>query len=383
MAILLRRHRSPVPVFLLLALLSVVTCQFLPYRPLVLVGCAWFVVTSSRGWRVAALCVPAVLGLVAGWTLDELRDDPTLRSWSGAVAVGTGYLVLMAGVGLAGRSRLASLVMLRISERRRRQEIRAERLRLARELHDVVMHAVTLMVIQAEAARTTVTTDPEATSASLAAISRAGARATTELREMLQVLRPVLGAEGDPATAPPSTALLSPTTASLDDLVASARDAGVYIEVENNLGYRDGGTGHLGPAVRLTMIRTVQEALTNILRHAGPGTRARVAVHGEPDALLVEVVDDGNRSRDGVDDPATDRVRTGPGDAPPPSPAGVTGGNGLVGLAERAAALGGTLRYGPRPDHGYGVLLRLPVDSPSADTATGTEPVQVAQGGSR
>ena len=213
-------------------------------------------------------------------------------------------------------------------------------------------------------------TDPEATSASLAAISRAGARATAELREMLQVLRPV-GSPGEVPAAPPSPAVALSATASLDDLVASARDAGVHVELEYDLQDRDGGTGRLDPAVRLTVVRTVQEALTNTLRHSGPGTRVRVAVRDVPDGLLVEVVDDGKRPGDGAEGSGTDGIPAGPVITSPLPPTEIRAGNGLVGLAERAAALGGTLRHGPRPDRGYGVLLRLPLTPPSVDLTTG------------
>ncbi|HET7385204.1 MAG TPA: histidine kinase [Nocardioidaceae bacterium] len=213
-------------------------------------------------------------------------------------------------------------------EERRRQEgaaaeaLHQERLRLARELHDVVSHNVGMIAVQAGAADVTLDRDPAESRRSLHTIE-AGARTTLlELRRLLGLLRD--DGEG-PAPRPV-------TLAELDAIIAPLTAAGIDVSL-----HRTGPAGPLGRDVDLTAYRIVQEALTNVVAHAGP-CRVEVTVSEGSEGLRIEVADDG---------------RSGHGSA--------RGGYGLVGLRERVGALGGTFAAGPRPGGGFLVAATIPV----------------------
>ncbi|QAY71707.1 two-component sensor histidine kinase [Xylanimonas protaetiae] len=213
------------------------------------------------------------------------------------------------------------------AERRRHvadDALAAERTRLARELHDVVTHHVTAMVVQAQAARY-LTATPDRLQQALDAIADTGRLATTDLRDLLHVLDPHRPAAAGAGKAP-----------SVDDigaLVDQARRAGQPVELTQDLG----ATTAAGSA-GLAAYRVVQEALTNALKHAH-GSRTVVVVHQHEEEITVEV----------GTDPAT---------APSPAPAGA--GRGLTGLRERVEALAGELSAGRRPDGGFVVRARIP-----------------------
>jgi len=210
-----------------------------------------------------------------------------------------------------------------------RRAVAAERVRIARELHDVVAHHVSVTVVQAGAARQLLDTAPERARSALAAIEDAGRRALTAMPSLLRALRTD---DADDLRAP------QPTLADLDDLVGGVIAAGLPVRLRI-----EGSRRALPAVVELSAYRIVQEALTNILKHAGPA-RAEVTVCYGPATLELTVVDDG-------------ALR------PPPSGSG----QGLVGMRERVALFGGQLHAGPRPEGGFQVLARLPLDGTPVD----------------
>jgi len=200
-----------------------------------------------------------------------------------------------------------------------------ERARIAREMHDVVAHTLTVVVAQADGARFAARKDPAVATRALETIGEVGRAALTEMRGLLGVLR-----DTDPATD------LGPQP-SLDDvpaLVASVRDGGLDVS------YVTTGTPRPLPiGAGLAVYRVVQEALTNVLKHAGPKVTAYVQLRWLPDAVEVTVSDDGRGAAAGR---------------------GV-GGAGIEGMRERATIFGGTLTAGPRRGGGYVVRARLPL----------------------
>ena len=208
-----------------------------------------------------------------------------------------------------------------------RLAVAAERRHLARELHDVVTHSVTVVVIQAQGAQRALTGDQALVSKALVDIEAAGRSALAEMRRLLGVLREE---EAEGAQARP------PGLADLPDLVARVRRAGLAVELAST-----GAPAALEPAVELTAYRVVQEALTNALRHAGRAT-VRVALNWADGALALDIVDTGTGAEGGSD------------------PTEPSGGRGLLGLAERVRAHGGELRTGTTADGGHQVAARLP-----------------------
>jgi signal transduction histidine kinase len=216
------------------------------------------------------------------------------------------------------------------AERERETEARAaaaeERARIAREMHDVVAHSLSVMVVQAEAAEAMLDADPERARRPLAAVQQTGRGALTELRRMLGVLREM--ADEGAALAP------QPGLSGLDDLARQVRDAGLPVRVRV-----EGEPRPLPPGIDLSAYRIVQEGLTNALKHAGPAT-AEVVVRYGPADLELEVRDDG-RGRGGRSN---------------------GGGHGLLGMRERVALYGGELAAGPRPEGGFALTARLPLE---------------------
>jgi signal transduction histidine kinase len=202
----------------------------------------------------------------------------------------------------------------------------AERARIARELHDVVAHHVSLMAVQAEAAASLLPAQPEQARQSVDIISDTARQALTELRRLLGVLR---GPAERPVTAPASS------LTDLGDVLAKVREAGLPVE------YQITGTpAPLAPGIELTAFRIVQEALTNTLRHAD-AVQARVTVAYEPGYVTLSVADSGPRR--------------------PEPPARSGSGFGLAGIAERVASCGGSLTVGPSSAAGFALSARLPI----------------------
>jgi signal transduction histidine kinase len=207
-----------------------------------------------------------------------------------------------------------------------------ERGRIARELHDVVAHAVSVMVVQADGASYAIESNPDLARRALQTISETGRGALGELRRLLDVLRSD-DADGEPRVPQPDAHALA-------DLCERMRAAGVPVELEI------GELGELPAGVSLGVYRIVQESLTNTLKHAGRGATAAVQVHRTGDLVEVRVSDDGG-GRVAQLTPARD----------PRLP----GGNGLIGMRERAHVYGGTLEVGPAPAGGWQVRAALPV----------------------
>jgi signal transduction histidine kinase len=212
-----------------------------------------------------------------------------------------------------------------LREAEEQRAVTAERRRIARELHDVLAHNLSVMVVQASGAGRLVDRDPERASEVAALIERTGREAMTELRQMFGAVR---RDEGEPLDGPPSIARV-------EGLAQRARDAGLPVEV-----VVEGSPEPLPPGVDLAAYRVVQEALSNSYKHAGPA-HARVRIAYEPDELVLEVTDDGV----GAGDLGSD----------------LGGGHGLVGMRERVALYGGELESGRPRGGGFAVRARIPL----------------------
>jgi signal transduction histidine kinase len=202
-----------------------------------------------------------------------------------------------------------------------------ERLRIARELHDVIGHSVSLIAIQSEAAVRSARSNPDAVPAFLSAISAASRQALAEMRGVLAVLRPDAEADLGP----------QPGLEQVDELVASLRAGGLETQLEVE-------PLHLPPGIALAVYRIVQESLTNVLKHAGAGAKAAVTIVASGGTVRVSVHDDG----------------AGPGGRAP------SAAHGIVGMRERVAAYGGTLRTEAGPDGGFAVEASIPLPGPEA-----------------
>src|SRR6266545_4606242 len=233
--------------------------------------------------------------------------------------------------------RAAQLLREQAAEARR--IVTEERTRIARELHDVVAHRVSLMTVQAGAAKAVAAEDPEGALQAMGAVEEAGRQALDELRHLLGVLRPETDLDG---LGP------QPGLADLPRLAEQLRLAGVDVSLAT-----DAPSAGLPARVDLFAYRIVQEALTNVLKHAGPGAHTEVRLRTGKSGIVIEVLDDGHGTavipRPGVADGG-----------------GGVRGHGIVGMRERALLLGGTLDARPRPGGGFGVVAHLP---------TGGEPV--------
>jgi signal transduction histidine kinase len=280
-----------------------------------------------------------VATVVAGWALflwlPSAIERGTVPSAGAAVGLAAWLAVLLAGAELVRgrRERGAALRMGREQEARRRAE--EERLRIARELHDVLAHSISLINVQSGVALHLLDQQPDQARTALAIINEASADALREVRSVLGVLRGV----GEQVPRAPTAGL-----AQLNELVTRSAAAGVEVEVEV-----EGRRRPLPTSVDLAAFRIVQESLTNVARHSGADA-ARVTLGFDEHELTVQVDDAGvGRAADGR---AGDR-RAGDG--------GSTAGNGIAGMRERAVALGGALDVGPRGDRGFRVRARLPL----------------------
>jgi signal transduction histidine kinase len=211
-------------------------------------------------------------------------------------------------------------------EENARRAVLDERVRISRELHDVVAHHVSVMGIQAGAARRMLTKSPQQAEEALSAIEATSRTAVLELHRLLGFLRQ----ESDTVELAPQ-----PSLRQLDELIAQMRESGLPIEVRI-----EGEERPLAPSVDLSAYRIVQEALTNVLKHAGRA-RAAVTVRYGTEAVDIEIVDDGRGPTNGA------------------RPA--EGGKGLIGMRERVSLLGGSLSVGHHPGVGFSVRAHLPL----------------------
>jgi len=294
---------------------------------------AFWVLGSYNPLREAILGLLVGLAGIAIVTLEDVRV-PAGDAFSVAVYAS---LTWLAGVALRQRS-------LRITEAERRSAeleqdhrdaqaaVAEERARIAHELHDVVAHSVSVMAVQAGAARMMLSTNPDRALQPLLAVEETGRQALDELRRLLCILRP--DQEGSGVVAQPGLE-------NLPDLVESVRGTGLPVEL-----VIDGDVRPLTPGLGLTAYRIVQEALTNSLKHAS-AREVRVLIHYGPRELQVEVCDDGRGTT-----PST------------PRPGGHRG-HGIPGMLERATLYGGDLHAGPGESGGYTVRANLPIGRPA------------------
>lgn len=332
--VLLRTARPTVSVLAcvpgIFAVLEVSTAYEVVALPIAL--CA-YAAASTRGTAVAIPLGVALTGVVlvavAIYSPHGIIDVETLKN--------TALVAIPLVAGCAVRDRRAYLAALvaraETAERTREEEAlrraEQERVRIAREVHDVVAHAMVAINVQAGVAAHLADRDPRQARDALLEIKRVSGTALGDLRATLGVLRD----EGEAAPVRPTSGLHD-----LDDLAVGLRAAGVQVTLDVDLA---GGTA-LAATVDATGFRIVQEALTNVLRHAQAGA-ARVHVRRSGDAVLIDVDDDGG--------PPTTAA----------SPPAEGAGHGLRGMRERAAAVGGVVDAGPRPDGGWSVRARLPV----------------------
>ncbi len=237
----------------------------------------------------------------------------------------------------------------------------AERARIARELHDVIAHNLSVMVAQADGGAYAFDAAPERSRQALAEIGRTGRQALSEMSSLLGVLR--TGPE-EPPLAP------APAAAEIALLVAQAREAGMRVSH-----LTEGAIRPLTAGQSLAAYRIVQEALTNVRKHAGPEAAAEVTVRYGQDELLIRVADDGL----GDVAPPASLPRYGVKAAVPEGRDG-SAGHGLTGMQERAALYGGTVQAGPRPGGGFEVAASLPF--PPAAATAGSPPGASSRGAS-
>ncbi|HYQ76481.1 sensor histidine kinase [Cellulomonas sp.] len=295
-----------------------------------------------------------------------------LQSWTGTateLAISGIGLWLFASVtalavwafGLVRRSRRVTIAALRDRAERleveRDQQARiataAERTRIAREMHDIVAHSLSVVVAQADGGRYAAAADPEAATRALGTIAETGRAALADMRRLLGVLREPervpgapagagLGGPGGPDAAGGTTGAATgaapytpqPAEHDLESLVEQVRSSGVRASL-----VRMGTPRRLPPGIGLTVYRICQEALTNVLKHGGPDVTVTVLAQWQPAALVLEITDDGRGAAADSDG----------------------AGQGLLGMRERATMVGGTLSAGPRPGGGFRVRAELPL----------------------
>ncbi len=234
----------------------------------------------------------------------------------------------------AAREHRRAEVLERTRDEMARRAVAEERLRIARELHDVVAHAMSVIVVQAGTGRVVIDDAPDKAREALAAIETTSRTALGEMRRLLTVLR----SDGDGDQGETQPLVPAPGLSDLEALLATTAKAGLAVDMRV-----EGERADLPAGVDLAAYRIVQEALTNVRRHAG-ASRATVTVGYEPGRLRIDVADDGR--------------------GPPNRPAdggGDGGGHGLVGMRERAALYGGTLAADRGPEGGFLVSLRIPL----------------------
>jgi signal transduction histidine kinase len=338
---LVLRRRAPVAVFAVVMLLCgaqlLFVDEFIAANAAALVALYTLVVYAPR--RLAAIGFAVTLaGAVPYATLfDNPSSSDALVTW----LLLAGQIVLAAALGdrtrtrLGDRARLEERARLLAAERDQQATIAAaaERARIARELHDVVAHSLSVVIAQADGGRYAAEQDPEQAKAALHTIATTAREAQAEMRRALGILREQPGAPFRP----------QPGVGDLPTLIARTREAGLAVELTESGVARD-----LPPAAAVTLYRVAQEALTNVLKHAGPRAKSTVTLRWEPDRVTLIVRDDGSGAG------ASDDGR----------------GAGLVGMRERVEPRGGTLTTGPHPDGGFEVRAEIPTaGTPAASGA--------------
>ncbi len=325
---LLWRRRWPIPVFLLVGMSAFITQT--PYATVAAILVAMYAVGLYCSHDVTAL------GLLLGLSslISITYEDPAplmprklfpylvlVIAWLAARAVRQQRVVADAFQSRA--------MALEAEQEQATQAARAEeRRRIAREIHDVIAHSVSVMVVQAGAARSVLQTTPDDSTKALLAIEETGRETLGELRRLLDVL----SEESDPIDRAPQ-----PDIGQLNHLIERVQAAGLPVQLEIN-----GTPSPLSPGVSLTAYRIVQEALTNALKYAGQAATDVILTYST-DELKLEILDDG---------PVAVRSYNGQSGQ---------SGHGLSGMKERIAVFGGLLEAGPRPGGGYAVRAWLPI----------------------
>ena len=350
--VLIFKRRYPVTV-LLISTAAIVTYSALGFvngASLLAPAVALFAAAQEVPWRRA-------VGLAA-LTLAALMLSTGLANPFGPTGGGF-YLIpaltaaaLFGGIAISNRRAYVTSIAERAEEEAKRR-VDDERLRIARELHDIVAHSMATISVQAGAAEHVLATNPAAAVDALHAIRLASKDGLRELRAILNVLRQA--DESDPAQP-------APGLGQVGTLVDGACKAGLPTTLR-----QDGAPWSLPAGVDLAAYRIIQESLTNAIRHAGPASATISLGYGDS-ALTIEVSDTGRGAP------------LGPG-AAAAGAHGSGGGHGLIGMQERAASVGGSLHAGPGPSGGYLVVAVLPVDRPASSSASAPAEVQSQEAG--
>lgn len=359
--VMVARRIAPVTVFATSAALWVlfIACGYWPVVNSMPPLLGLYTVAATRRPRTAVVCAAVVAGawLYAGIANIEHSSMPTVL----AQAVLFPAVVLVVGRGsgaLAERNRQFAELTFRLrgqQEENARQALTEERVRIARELHDVVAHHMSVISLQAGMASYVFPTDPAASRRALDTIADTSREALEEMRRMLVLLR--VGQEGQRDGPGEDGAAYAPAPGLdlLDRLLERVRGAGAEVTMEVA-----GSPIRLPQGMALCVYRVVQEALTNVLKHAGP-TRAAVTIRYERHTIVVRVTNEG----DGTFQPNKE----------------MSPGHGLIGMRERAKIYGGSVTAGPRALGGFEVRLTLPApttsDRPGGLPAPGTGDVHI------
>ncbi|MBI9114744.1 sensor histidine kinase [Sanguibacter suaedae] len=312
----------------------------MPADMLVLVALFSVTVYGPRWAHLVAIASGLVGCMMLGVFMGMITGDIVVLVFITSLFVGSLFLATWA-FGLVRRGRRDTINALR--DRALRLEVErdqqakiataAERSRIAREMHDIVAHSLSVMIAQADGGRYMATTDPEAAGRTLTTIGETGRAALADMRRLLGVLRSD-GDDEDDGAALTADRTPQPAAGDIESLVAQVRASGTRISL-----VRMGTARTLPPGTGLTLYRICQEALTNILKHAGPDPGVTVVLTWARAGVRLEVDDDG-RGASADSDGA---------------------GQGLLGMRERAAMFGGTVVTGPRPGGGFRVMLDLPL----------------------
>jgi signal transduction histidine kinase len=332
------RRRGPMSAFMALTGIAVIAAQWpdpLPLEGVVLLAQAYvlYMVTVACARRTGVLALAFCLAEVLGVDL-LVNGDPSHRSGP-AIPVALALCIAWM-IGYSVRQRRAYIEMLQVQAAS--SAVEQERLRIARELHDVVAHSMSVIAVQAGFGEYVIDTRPEDAREALCTIQATSREALAELRRMLGVLR-----RQETGAAPLTP---EPRLPDLDRLIERTRAAGIEVGL-----IRLGTARDLPASVDVSAYRIVQEALTNVVRHAGGGATCAVTVTYGEDALAIEVIDDGGLGGTRHHSPGC--------------------GHGLIGMRERVHLCRGELSAGPLPHGGFRVRARLPVPAvPRPEPAT-------------
>lgn len=343
------RRRFPLPSAVATAVVAVVAQIAVGVRglelPVLIIG--YSVVVYGPRWAGPLMAAVMLFGGVLPFVLHIGSDaaGPGVLAFTVALSLLVALCVWLAGALRRARRRSVDQLRdrARLLEQGRRQEVRlellAERARISREVHDVVAHSLSGIIAQADGGQYAATRDPQRAVDVLAGIATTGREALDDVRGLLDMLRDTAPLDDAADGGGPQ-----PGAGDVPALVEHVRAGGLPVTLAAT-----GTPVTLTSGAGLAVYRVVQEALTNVVKHAGPATPARVGMDWGPDELTVEIRDDG---------------------ASGPRPAAPRGGHGLVGMRERAALHGGSVESGPNPGGGFTVRMRLPYTRPAETVRT-------------